>query len=292
MNDLDELTDRLHELGQRAPVPAADPLLDIRRGRSALRRRHARSAAGVTTALVAVGVSATSLPALNWSGGSGDTVLEPAAGPSTVTAPTPNVTPTSAAKDPCTITEEADGELSGPAELLPSFSDPEIIAAEHVYQQAAATILDPSGKHIDLSQKYNEVVGGGGSFSCDPKTGPRLTGAGTKIGWASGDALGLIGIDVALTEEAEKPLVDEARWSAYNGELPDGVTKARVADHSTDGGGHSVVVERTDGLTVAITTSATWGNNMPPGSAPATDLPGIDKLLELAASPQLTFPGP
>lgn len=290
MNDLDELTNRLHELGQCAPVPAADPFLDIRRGRAALRRRHARRTAGVTTALVAVGVTATSLSALNGSVGSGDTVRQPAASPSTRTSTTSSPTPTPAAKDLCTLTAEADGEMSGPADLLPFHNDPEIVAAERAYQQAAVAILDPAGRHVDLTRKHNEVSHGG-SWACDPQTGPRLKTTSTYIGWESGDALGSIGIEVSRTDEPEKPIMNEARWTAYDGTLPNGVTKALFTHQGAVGGVQSLVVERTDGLTIYLTTSGTWGNNMPPGSPLATDLPGIDKLVELAASPELTFPG-
>ncbi|GAB2458787.1 hypothetical protein GCM10027062_43320 [Nocardioides hungaricus] len=306
MNDLDVLTDRLHELGRRAPVPAADPLHDIRRGRAALRRRHARGAAGVTTALVAVGAVATNVPTLHWPGGGGDTAIAPAGSPSDVASSTPTASPSPAEKDPCTIeapspsatggltlNENGEGIASTEGEVpeLPFENDPEIIAAQRAYQQAAATILDPTGEHIDLTSKFNKILGGDGSWTCDPATGPRLTGTGTKIGWESGDALGLIDVEVALTDEEEKPTSAEERWSAYEGRLPDGVTKARVAEHGSDGGGNTVVVERTDGLTIAVTTAGTWGNNMPPGSPPATDLPGVDELLTLAASPLLTFPG-
>lgn len=310
MNDIDVLTDRLRELGQRAPVPVADPHLDIRRGRVALRRRHARSAVGVTTVFVAAGAVVTSFPIIGGSGGAGDTVLQPAGGPSTMApSTTASSTPTSAAKDPCTIEAPVptptDGISSpdengagiaitkGDAPLEPFENDPEVIAARHGYQQAAVTILDPSGAHIDLDSKFNQIHEGSGSWSwtCDPTTGPRLTGAGIKIGWASGKALGMVEIDVTVSDEAEKPVLNEGRWSRYQGQLPDGVTKAQIAEYSYDGGGHAVVVKRTDGLTVAVLTAGVWGNNMPPGSPPATDLPGVDKLLTLAASPRLTLPG-
>lgn len=281
MNDLDDLTDRLHDLGRRAPVPAADPLLDVRRGRTALRRRHARSAAGVTTALVAVGVTASSLPGLGWSRGSDEKVLQPAADSSTTTAPAPSSAPSSATTDPCIVTE---------AEFRPVVSGPEVDAAQRAYGQAAAAILDPSGQHIDLSQPYNEITGSG-SFRCDPTTGDLSLGnVGARIGWASGDALGMIVISVALTEEVEEPEDNGGRWSAYDGVLPDGVVRARTADFSTNGG-HSVIVERTDGLTVIVVANGAWPREVPSGAVPATELPGIGKLLELAASPQVTFPG-
>lgn len=66
--------------------------------------------------------------------------------------------------------------------------------------------------------------------------------------------------------------------------------EALVADHSTAKGAQTVAVDRNDGLSVIVTTSDGWGNNTASGMPPVTDLPGIDKLVELAASPQLTFP--
>ncbi|WP_244929322.1 hypothetical protein [Nocardioides sp. W7] len=306
MNDLDQFADRLRALGQRAPVPIADPLLDIRRGRVALRRRHARSAAGVTTALVAAGAVATTFPGLHLPGGGGSTAIAPAGSPSGATSPTTSPLPT--AKDPCTIEAPADGDTtvlpgaiqrgegigaskSEPGDVLTIENDPQVAAALPAYREAAAAILDPSGEHLDRAdrKRSNNVQA---SSYCDPKTGEHLTRLGTKIGWTGGGALGVIQIEVVTPAHDDEPqtVLNHAGWTAYQGQLPTGVSAAEVASYSNDGGGHAVAVERADGLTVTIDAAATWGNNVAPGSAPATDLPGIDKLVELAASPELTFP--
>lgn len=300
MNELDELTDRLHQLGNRAPVPAADPLLDIRRGRSALRRRHACSAAGVTTALVAAGAVATTLPGLHLPGGGGgtSTVLAPAGSPS---APSPSSSST--AENPCTIealsaTGTTFGESVATSEggdlpELGSENNAQVAAAIAAYQDAAAAILDPSGEHLDAAD--NQRSGGiqSGSY-CDPKTGEHLTSLGTTIGWTSDGALGMIRIEVVSPAHEGQPqiLLAHATWEHWRSTepLPGGVINVRVSTYSEDGGGRAIVVERPDGLTVAIDAAGRWGNNAAPGSAPATDLPEIDKLVQLAASPALTIP--
>jgi hypothetical protein len=308
MNELDAfdgLADRLHELGQRAPVPLVDPLLDIRRGRTALRRRHARNVAGIGTGLVAVSAVAAGIGGLGSPGGSTETILEPASSPSGSSSPTS--TPTAGPGEQCVVGVTTDpSRLAGTKQgvfVSPSqFVDaerkltrtPEVTAALAAYHDAAAAILDPSGAHLDSAEneRSGNVQSGG---SCDPKTGAyHLTALGTKIGWTAGGALGVVQIEVDAPHQDQQPQVvlGHDGWRPYEGQLPAGVRQARVTDYSEDGGGHAVVVERTDGLTVAVDTSGVWGNNVPPGSSSATDLPTVDDLLALAASPQLTLPKP
>ncbi|RNL63104.1 hypothetical protein EFK50_15445 [Nocardioides marmoriginsengisoli] len=281
MNDLDVLTDRLRDLGQRAPVPVADPLLDIRRGRLALRRRRARSVAGLTTAVVAVGSVAVTVPLLA-PRGSGDPALQPAASPSG--AVTPDTTPTT---DPCVITvRRGQGvtPLSGSREYAET---PEVVAALASYRAAAAAVLDPAGRHLEpVGSERNDNVQAG--YDCRAK---ELTSLGTKLGWTTGDALGVVQLEVVAPEHDEKPQIVLAHdgWRPYDGALPAGVRKARVVVYYEDGGGRAVVAERADGLAVAVDAAGVWGNNVVSGTASART-PSVAELLALAASPRLTLP--
>lgn len=283
MNDVDELADRLHELGERAPFPVGDPNHDIRRGRTALRRRRRiRGAVGVTAALAAVGLAAASLPALNLLG-SGDTVVMPAGGPSkstaqkSVTAPKVTSKSSSHPKNLCVSTAKTAFQPT-PAEL----------AAVKAYHETAVKTLDPSGKHLDPADKAGLETGGGGT--CDPKTGPHGGALGTKIGWNSGGQLGVIEIEVDAPDQHQPGLILTTGWKPYDGPLPTGIAKAKVVDYSYHGqSGHTVLARRADGSTVVIDANPFWGNNDVPGSPPATGLPGVQKLLELAASPMLTW---
>ncbi|MDT0203303.1 hypothetical protein [Nocardioides sp. AE5] len=300
MNDHDQLANRLHELGQHAPIPTTGVEMDIRRGRIALRRRHARSAAGVTSVLVAAGVVAVGLPGLHLPGGGDSTAVDPAAAPSDAASPTLPAT------DPCALAGEdaldtVQGRHGAEESIGTSTSDdsgaqaiedePEVIAAVVAYHETAVAILDPTGEHLDSvdNERSGNIQAG---FHCAPEAGGQLTSLGTKIGWTDGAALGVIEIEVVAPEHAEEPRVvlDHFRWTAYAGDLPAGVRTAHVTTYAANGGGSAVIVERADGLTVAVSTAGVWGNNKPSGSTPATNLPGIDELVELAASPGLTVP--
>jgi len=174
----------------------------------------------------------------------------------------------------------------------PPALEPAITAALTAYREAAGATLDPAGRQLDApgSRRSDNVRT---SIGCDPATGEHLTALGTSIGWTSGGALGVVKVDVAMSEHAEgmPVLTQGGRWDSYDGPLPAGVSRARVDDSRGDGSGRAVVVERADGLTVAVEAAAVWGNNSAPGAAPATDLPGVDDLLAFAASPLLTLPG-
>lgn len=290
MNDLDVLTDRLHELGQRAPVPTGDPLLDIRRGRAALRRRRrARAAAGVGTTLVVVGAVAITTPAFRHSD-AGETSLGTAATATGTPSPTAQDRKESCRGDDAAVARRGPTTTSGEKVETGPAGRPTLPGADAVvgpalssYRAAAAAILDPSGSHLDLGREIDNVQSG-----CDPSTG-RLTSLGTKLAWTSGDALGMVQLEVVSREHSEKPqiVISHDRWTISREQLPAGVTEARIADYQ---GGHAVVVEREDGLSVAVDAAEVWGNNAAPGSRPVKDLPGIGELLALAASPLLTLP--
>ena len=160
------------------------------------------------------------------------------------------------------------------------WEDPSVAPVLASYRQAAAALLDPAGRHLQDADTSNVQYG------C---SSGRLTELGTKLGWRSGSALGLVQLAVVSPKHGDEPQVVLAhdRWTPYDGKVPAGITAARVSD---DDGDLAVVAEREDGLTVAVDTQGVWGNNMPPGSASATDLPGVGELLTLAASPQLTLP--
>lgn len=299
MNEFDVLSDRLRELGQQAPVPATHPLQDVCRGRVALRRRHAQSAAGVTTALVAVGAVAASMGSVSWPNGGGSAEPETAGGASGSSAPTSASTQSAEAKHLCTITASGSRPVAGSP--TPSTHEesaqpltPEATAALAAYREAAASILDPSNAHLDGkdSERSDNVQSGS---ACDPESGEYLTSLGTSIGWTGGGALGVVQVEVISPQADQMPNIVLGRggWSPYRGQLPAGVISARIVDYGVDGdGGQAVVVKRTDGLTVAVAASGRWGNNVAPGSPSATDLPAVDQLLTLAASPRLILPDP
>jgi hypothetical protein len=263
-----------------------DPLLDIRRGRAALRRRRTRTAAGVTTTIMAVGAVVAAVPSLQQRGGTEDAPVQTADGPSGTMAPAATTTPAATTPPilnefcaPVQLTAQNIGKRANAAGEL--WRDPVIAPALASYRQAAVAILDPAGKHLE--NKITNVQLGG----CD-KSG--LYGLGTELGWRSGDALGDVRVEVArsrVPKHEMEVVMDHEGWTTADLQLPAGVIKVEVADYD---GGHAVFAKRDDGLTVAVDAEGVWGNNMPPGSPPARDLPGIDDLVELAASPLLTLP--
>ena len=171
-------------------------------------------------------------------------------------------------------------ESAGRGADEPPWENPSVAPVLASYRQAAAAILDPDGRHLQAADASNIQYG------C---RSDRLSKLGTKLGWKSGAALGLVQLEAAPRKFGGElqAVLAHSRWTPYDGKVPDGITAARVADYDD---GLAVVAEREDGLTVAVDTQGVWGNNMPPGSAPATDLPGVERLLTLAASPQLTLP--
>lgn len=287
MNDLDPLSVRLDELSQSAPASAVDPLDDIRRGQTALRRRRVRGAAGITTALVAVAVVAATV---NFPGNPGN----PGGGsPGSTAHPRIEVASNSISSlcleersrlDEFNRAPESRPSLPAPRKAeppRPRWEHPAVAPQLAAYRQAAAAILDPSGTH--LAADVTNIQGG-----CDPLN-VRLTSLGTKLGWTSSGALGMVQLEVVSPEHFQKPqiVINHDRWTATEENLPAGVTEAWVADYP---GGRAVYVERQDGLTVAVDATGTWGNNVAPGSPPARDLPTIEKLLKLAASESLILP--
>jgi len=280
MNELDAFSERLHELGQRAPVPVVDPVHDIRRGRIALRRRRTRAAAGATTTLVAAGVVLATVPGR----GAG-------ADPAPVVTSQPS---RSSSPRPVTVAEQLCGEggaVSGGKALgtvrrrigevasTAPWQEPAVARLLADYRSVTAAVLDPAGRHLD--RRVSNV-----QSSCDGDG--RLTSLGTKLGWKSGRALGMVQIEVGRGPADDFQIVmGHDRWTADEQSLPAGVVKVRVAD---DEGGRAVVVKRADGLTVAVDTAGVWGNNAAPGSPAAGDLPGVGKLVRLAADERLTLP--
>lgn len=286
MNDVDALNERLQELGRHAPMPSVEVSDDVHRGRVALRRRHARRRAGAGTTLLALGAVATVLPNLPRTDHATDPAIHPAAKPSgqpynfcAVTAPPATATASA-------VPHEGIGTSVIPPGQMHSDFDGLDTSALAGYREAAAAILDPSRQHLDLADAANNIQGG---IACKSGSGRYLTELGTRIGWKSGPALGVVRIDVG-SPELDQPLQVvgmNTGWSPYRGALPAGVMSARVTESSD---GRAVVVKRNDGLTVAIEAEGVYGNNVAPGSPAATNLPGIDQLLALAASPELTLP--
>ncbi len=307
MNDLDALSRRLDELGRRAPVPEADPLLDVRRGRVALlRRRRARNVTAITTTVLAVGAAVVAAPLLIGPVGptGGETAsLRPAGSPSAASDQSAQALcslarlgglASGSGRQVWPTAESVQSDRIVPSETSESepWKDPAVAPVLAAYRQAAVQHLDPVGKHLDLDGEVTNVQTG-----CDEDG---LVSLGTKLGWESGDALGVVQVEVvsparrgdtASTSErlVEPPqiVMGHSRWTAYDGALPAGVRKARVAD---DADGHAVVVKRDDGLTVAVDAAGVWGNNAAPGSPSAGDLPSVEQLLALAASPLLVLP--
>lgn len=191
-----------------------------------------------------------------------------------------------------------DSDVIGTASTGPGAKpDPSLAAAAAAldgYRAVMASILDPSGDHIDaatLPRSQNMQT----NVLCDQKTGDtQLVMLGTTLGWTAGGALGVVRLQVVAPDSAEKPGIatDYKGWRDAGTRLPAGVDTARVTTYDVDGGGRAVVVARADGLTVAVDAGGRWGNNVGPGSPSATELPSIQDLLRLAASPRLEFPSP
>ncbi|RLV57567.1 hypothetical protein D9V41_02785 [Aeromicrobium phragmitis] len=280
MNDSDLLSDRLDELGQRAPAPAADPLHDIRRGQRALRRRRVRGAAGIATAVVAVGAVSATIYFPGEQGRSGGSLGG---------AVIPHVEVGSNEVSGFCLDESGGRRVLNPAEdtqnadpASPPQEHPAVTSQLASYHQAAAAVLDPSGTYLTAD-------GANLQFGCDRETG-QLARLGTKFGWSSAGGLGMVQLEVISPEHGEEQsqiIALREQWSAIEENLPPGVSAARVSEYQ---GGRAVSVERHDGLMVTIDANESWGNNAAPGSAPATELPGVDRLLELAASESLTLP--
>ena len=102
----------------------------------------------------------------------------------------------------------------------------------------------------------------------------------------------MVRVEVVSPDHDQPPQIvighQDREWNAIEEGLPAGVTQAQAVEYH---GGRAVSVRREDGLTVAIDADGVFGNNAAPGSPAVTDLPGLDKLLELAASESLTLPG-
>ena len=295
MSDLNPLSDRLDELGRAAPAPAVDPSDDIRRGRRALRHRRVRGAAGISVALVAVGIAAVAVnissnPGPGGSGGGGISSTErpfiAAASRATSTLCLEQLSrldrvnrsqgqEESAPPPQAQVSTETDGPGR------PPWQQPDVAAQVVDYRKAAAAILDPSGTHLDAAVTNLQ-------YGCNPLNG-QLATIGTKLGWTNSGALGVVQLEIVSPEHDEKPqiVLGHDHWNPIEKNLPAGLTKASATEYK---GGRAVVVERRNGLTVAIDANGSWGNNAAPKAAPARDLPTIDQLLKLAASESLTLP--
>lgn len=285
MDEIETLASRLQDLGGQAVLPPTDVAFDVARGRTALRRRNARRGAGV--AVLTLGAAAVAVPALV----DARVVSGPHLVPSGAMSAHPYNLCKVDASDFRSGTTVVQGEgvfmSTTPGASIVIFG-PDSSAARHSYQRTAAAILDPTGTHTNLKRDADSNQSGWG---CDPATGDYLTSVGTTIGWTTNGALGDIrlSVDSPRSDQPSQVEMFHDNWSVYRGPLPAGLTSTRVAYFAN---GHAVVAQRRDGLKVSVEADGVWGNNAAPGSRAATDLPGIEKLLELAASPRLTFPAP
>jgi|SRR5664279_2607843 len=300
MKDHDLLADRMGRLGQNAPEAAVNPLDDVRRGQRALRHRRAVGAAGITVTLAIIGVASATLVLPDDSARDtpiASTPSESTPSPSTPTPSTPDSrsieVSAAAISALCQVQADRLEQLNQPpgsqptfprprkTELSPSWENPAVAPQLAAYQQAAALILDPSGTHLD--SEVSNV-----QFGCNPAN-DRLTSLGTKLGWSSSGALGVVRLEVVTPEQAKASqiIMSHEGWIRTNDNLPTGISKAWVTDYED---GRAVYVERQDGLTVAVDANGKFGNNVSPGSPSAADLPTDEKLLQLAASTLLGLP--
>lgn len=282
MNENDPLTERLIRLSRNAPMSDVDPLDDIQRGRAALHRRRLRGVGGIATvAVVMVGLGAATVHIADQTGHK--TAVPASTGQSDVrlVSNTPSVLCLEQLSELDREGHLDSSEAATGRSVSPAWQHPSVSTDLVNYRKAAAAILDPSGKHLDAAITNIQ-------YECNPSNG-RLVTLGTKLGWTDSDANGVLIIKVASPGYYKEPsaVLNGNRWSQVHSNLPQGVTFASASEQP---GGRAAFVQRSDGLTVMVTTNSSWGADTRPGTAAVLDLPSVDKLIEFAASPVLTFP--
>ncbi|GAA3803082.1 hypothetical protein [Nocardioides panacisoli] len=269
-------------------VPAERPLDDATRARlraelleavarddpgSSSRSWRWLAPAGVAAA-VAAGVLAGAV--LLGGGNERSDELGPAGGSSVVqeASDTPSSTPTSLSADPDGCLPDSVGnarrqlrdQMQSYRKLLPTVQAYRDIVAQH---------LDPAGEHLD--PRATNVQSSGAACG--------MSGLGTKVGWSvpGQDGLGEVQVEVTTSwRNAQVHLAHDGWMPAVD--VP-GATKAWSVKYD---GGFAVAVQRTDGLTVALSADELFGNNSLTGIAGFPFSP--DDLFETAADPAFTLP--
>jgi hypothetical protein len=270
-------------------VPAERPLDDATRARrraellEAVGRDHpgsSRSWRWLAPAGVAAAVAAGVVAGAVLLGGGDERAEEPGpagGGSSAVQQPseTPSSAPTSLSADPqgClpSSVEKArrrlHDQMSSYKKLLPEVQD---------YRDVVARHLDPGGEHLDADASNVQSSGA----ACG------MSGLGTKIGWSvpGQDGLGEVQVEVTTDWRNAQLRLAHDGWAPAHVKLP-GVTSAWSVKYD---GGFAVAVQRSDGLTVALSADELFGNNSLTGISGFPFSP--DDLFETAADPAFTLP--
>lgn len=231
MTDLDE---RLRDLLDRTDLPTSPLEEDLARGRARVRRERLL-VGGATLAVAAVLAGGWGLVLGDGPGGDatashGSIATDPSAG-STSAPPQPS----SSAKP------EPSGFGSGdPAEDLPVLRRWNSVLAEN---------LDPTREHLEQITRETWNVQGG-------------VGHGSRFGWRNvgEDGLGMLQLFVAESRWADE-IDSPCTWGTMRCQeaaAPAGAERVRVG---RDGAAVAVVVDRTDGVSVALTFDPLFGNN-------------------------------
>lgn len=275
MNEHDPLTEQIVRLSQNAPSADFDPFDDIQRGQKALRRRRVRGLAGVAAVailLAGAGAAANYVTDQPDNTARSETTERPDL---RFAANTPSVLCITQLSESDRLSQLGPSPSAGDrrsAAGAPPWQHPSIATDLVNYRKTAQKVLDPSGQHLDAAVTNVQ-------YGCNPSNG-QLATLGTRLGWTTAGAHGLVTIDVATRDYDKEP---SEQGSQLHTGLPDNVTYASTKQ--TDNG-QIVFVKRSDGLTVTVSTNDTWANS----DSPVPDLPSVSSLVELAASPGLTFP--
>lgn len=263
MNDLDQ---RLHELGTQITPPEVALADDLARGRTRLRRHRMLAGAGAVAAVAVIGLASALGPELvtaddkepGFGGGEGT----PLPGPET----TP---PVKQGEREIPRIPQAEGSIPAPLDSG-SFADNETL---RLYNQVLAERLDPSGEHLD--RDVSNMQGGGSSI-------------GAKFGWTNpGEAgLGVIAISVndgwqATGWSCGMPQID---ITCHDITAPGGFD-GEVAEYD---GGMDVAVEHADGTVVILSVETLFGNN---STVPVSEIDlSVEDLAAAAADDRLKLP--
>jgi hypothetical protein len=263
MNDLDQ---RLRELGATIRPPAVPLDDDLARGRSRVRRHRALAAAGTVAAIAVIGLAGSVGPGLvsadegpGYGGGDGT----PLPGPETTppVKPGESEVPRNAGQEPAPPRPLGIDDIAGNQTL-------------RLYHDVLAEHLDPERKHLE--QEVSSMQSGGQSL-------------GSRFGWRNPgeEGLGFIGITVnggwqATGWECGMAQVD---ITCRDITAPGGL-EGQVAERD---GVTDVAVEHADGTVVILSANTLYGNNstIPVSSIDLT----VEDLAAAAADDRLKLPG-
>jgi len=278
-------------------APPVDAGPDLERGRTALRRRRrivlggsvAATAGVVAAAFVLAGLVSDGDPA-----GSGTAPIadQSTSNPTAAPAPPDEPKPTAAPDEPGpsmpsdypSPTESADeGSKTVPPSGGEGAFDPTDIDAltpwRHDLYRLAQDVLDPKGGHLNYDTQSLQGGSSGKGYSY-----------GIKLGWsAQGDSgEGLIAL--AIASPGATGLVSPCGYTGPCREVEvSGHGTIRIAGDPDDGEGYAVLLTQADGEEVSVVVDPLFGNNSL--TPTATDLVGLERVLDLAESTSFNLPG-